>query len=345
VPAEQIVGAEHLVAFVHIPKTAGATVITMFASAYSKERVSKVGNYLRNPQKGMRKVRRVRREWDRASDGTGARISAGHTPYCILQEVMPLRTRYVTFLRDPVARVLSHYYRHIHRQQPERAGRIKKRPGARMRAESLEMALVEMRLPQIRNLATRFLCTHQSPDEDLPPAALDEAKANLRRFAFVGIQERFDESAALMQRELGMELVPYLSRHVSSGRPEARETSVEDRELIEEHNRLDMELYAFAVELFERQVAAAGESLAADVEELRSASAAADAEYRARHRRLSEWLDRELAPGTSRPYKAIVESASESGISPRELKVAKGLAGVRREYRDGGISHWTRPAT
>lgn len=341
-PAEHIVGGAPLFAFVHIPKTAGATVTSMFARAYSKQSVSKAGNYLRNPQKSMRKVRKVRSDWDRASNG--ARVSAGHTPYGILREVLPLRTRYVTFLRDPVDRVLSHYYRHIHRQQSDRAGRAKTRPGARMRAESLELALVEMRLPQIRNLATRFLCTHQSPSEDLPPAALEEAKANLGTFAFAGIQERFDESAALMQRTLGMGLVPYLSRHVSSGPAAAREVSSEDRSLIEEHNRLDLELYAFAVELFERNVAAAGEGLAADVELLRSASAAADAEYRARYRRTCDWLDVELPAGTSKPTKSLLSSADELGISMRELKVAKGLMGVKREYRDGGTSHWTRAA-
>jgi len=46
--------------------------------------------------------------------------------------------------------------------------------------------------------------------------------------------------------------MPYYLRHVSTKRPTIEETSRELRELVAEHNALDIELYRFARELFEK---------------------------------------------------------------------------------------------
>jgi hypothetical protein len=133
--------------------------------------------------------------------------------------------------------------------------------------------MVEMRLPQLNNLATRFLSGAPSPMDELPASALEDAKGNLRGFAFIGIQERFAESIVLLQRTLGLGLVPresYQNRHVSRNRPSVDEIPDEQRALIEDCNRLDVELYSFGAELFENAVAAAGRGFAADVERLRT---------------------------------------------------------------------------
>jgi hypothetical protein len=263
--------SEPLLAFVHIPKTAGATVTSMLAAAYSKPEVHKAGNYMRGPAKTAQKVA----GWHRK----GGRVSIGHVPYVVFRDRLPRDTRYMTFLREPVDRVLSHYYRHI-RRDPRHAGRAPK-PGARPKADSLEQALVEMRLPQLNNFATRFLSA--APDAlRLSASALEEAKANLHGFAFVGIQERFEESIVLLQRVLGLGSVPYVDRHVGSDRPAVEEIADEQRALILECNRLDAELYSFAVGLFDEAVAAADDGFAAAVEALRSRDAAdREAEWRA----------------------------------------------------------------
>jgi hypothetical protein len=112
-------GSEPLLAFVHIPKTAGGTVTSMLTAAYSKQGVKKTGNYVRNPDKTERKISSsLRKE---------GRVAAGHTPYGPLREHLPPDTRYMTFLREPVDRVLSHYYRHIHIRDPRRVGRPRER--------------------------------------------------------------------------------------------------------------------------------------------------------------------------------------------------------------------------
>jgi hypothetical protein len=225
----------------------------------------------------------------------------------------------MTFLREPVDRVLSHYYRHIHHPDLTPAVRLRAQERKRERAASLEEALVEKRLPQISNLATRFLCGHPTRDRDLAPSTLDNAKANLRNFAFVGIQERFDESLVLLQRMLGLDLVPYLNRHVSveGGRPAVDEIPDEHRALIEEHNGLDLELYSFGLELFEEAVARADKSFADDVERLPVLSAELNESAIEAARR---WLDSELPPGTSRPTAGLRREAKAAGVKIVALK-------------------------
>jgi Sulfotransferase family len=164
-------------------------------------------------------------------------VAVGHVPYSRFQAAeLPAGTRFMTFLRDPVDRVLSHYYGHVHP------------------AHSIEEAVEEMRLPLLRNLATRFLCGDPDPWGELSPLALYGARVNLRRFAFVGIQERFEESMERLQAMLGLDIPrkSYEDRHVNADRPAAGDISSEQRALILRHNSLDAELYTFALRLFDR---------------------------------------------------------------------------------------------
>jgi hypothetical protein len=234
----------------------------------------------------------------------------------------------MTFLRDPVDRVLSHYYRHRPRKQSKREqpGRVS---GGKITTASLEEALADPPLPELSNLATRFLCGHPSPMRELPASALDDAKANLREFAFVGIQERFEESIVLLQRTLGLDLVPYLNRHVSVDRPAVEQIPDEQLALIEQCNRLDAELYAFALGLFEDAVAASDESFAADVETLRALSADLNQQEIQNAR---DWLDRELPSGTAKPTAADYAAAEAAGVA---LPALKHVLSRRREEAGG----------
>lgn len=256
--------APPLVAFVHIPKTAGATATSFLVASYPSGAVGNAGNFFKSPERSTAKIARSPRH-------PGQRILVGHVPYGLYVEHLPPSTRYITFLREPVDRVLSHYHRHV---RPERTrqkqgpvpGNEQRRP--KYTANSLEEAL-DKRFPILENLQTRLLSSRASPFDELPRKALDEAKANLERFAFVGVADRFDESIVLLGRALDLGIAPYQNRHVNSNRPTIDEISDEQRSLIEDRNRLDLELYAFATQLFENAVEAGGKDLAAGVEELR----------------------------------------------------------------------------
>jgi len=304
-----------LIAFVHIPKTAGGTVTSMLARAYPGAALQKAGNYLIGSDATISKLRR-RGGLSQGRQPEGPRVNVGHVPYGVFAEHVQANTIYMTFLREPVDRVLSHYFRHIHDPDAPSdtvVGSNIERPVA----SSLEEALAA-ELPQLTNLMTRFLCSStQLPSEPLRPAALEEAKQNLRGFAFVGVQERFDESLVLLQRQLGLELVPYVNRHVSDDRPDVDEISSEQRALILEHNALDAELYEFALELFDQAVGAADGDVAADAQRLRSLSATTNEQVLGD---ASEFLDRELPEGSTRPISSVLAAAREQGISGFAVK-------------------------
>jgi hypothetical protein len=92
---------------------------------------------------------------------------------------------------------------------------------------------------------------------------LATAKRNLaERFAVVGLTRRFDETLLLLQRALGWSKVYYQRHNVTRGRPRRAAVPAPTLEVIAAHNKLDLELYAFAEELFEKQVRDQGPSFA-----------------------------------------------------------------------------------
>lgn len=288
--------------FVHIPKAGGGTLTALLTHAYGSGMIRDAGNYARNPEEVAEKARRAQKKGF-------PRALVGHVPYSVFRSYMPQDTLYITMLRETVGRVLSHYYRHLHKRSHS--------PGF-PQPESLAHAL-EMGLPQVTNLSTRLLC--DDPFDKLSDNALDQAKRNIRHFAFVGLRERFDESIVLLQRRLGLtEPVGYgQSRHVTTGeRPTASE---DERQLLLEKNALDVELYAYARELYDEAVSSA-EGLAAEVERQRALNARKLAEDDAALDRVTEWLDRELPPGARRPSEELWAAADAAAIPRDHLREA-----------------------
>jgi Sulfotransferase domain len=280
-----------MLAFVHIPRTGGGT----FSSAISKNysRLQGPGNYQKNPEATRNGVERIGRENVKKAVGD-------HVPYGLYLKYLPADARYITLVREPVDRVISHY--HFHAQ----AGKTPGAAGARklrtmweqlLNAERLdreggeqeepivlepdaEFSLEEglrRKIPIYDNFMTRFLWGGESLFGELPPDAVERAKENISKFWFVAIRERLDDSIVLLGKKLGVGLMPYHHRHVSQKRPPLDETPAELRELVAENNAMDIELYRFAREQFDA-AAPAPRSLAKDVVELKKLSVAVTAE-------------------------------------------------------------------
>jgi len=280
-----------LIAFVHIPRTGGGT----FSSAISKNysRLQGPGNYQKNPEATRNGVARIGR-------GGIKKAVGDHVPYGLYRRYLPDDTRYITVLRDPVDRVLSHY--HFHAQAGKTPGAAGERKLRTMWEELLNTERLEReggeneeaiaiepdaefsledglrrRIPIYDNFMTRFLWGGESLFGELPADAVDRAKENISQFWFVGVSERLDDSIVLLGKKLGVGLMPYHLRHVSQKRPPLDETPAELRELIAEHNAMDIELYRFGRDQFDAAAPAPGK-LAQETEELRQLSVAVTAE-------------------------------------------------------------------
>lgn len=259
-----------LVAFLHIPKTAGTTLNAILARQYSPDETHEImmrgmswlvprPTLVPRPLISLSKIRRLK---SALGCGRTVRMIHGHFDLSI-KKVLPGDVRLFTFLRDPVERAISHYY-HYRRQIGDPIHPLAMR-------STLEewvggCGLVEMDNGQTRRLAGEMNLACGRVTQQL----LERAKASLvQTFAVVGLTERFEESLILLQRAFGWTLHRFALRNVGDNRPRRTELSWETLKAIEECNRYDLDLYRFAAGLFEQ--AAGRIDMAGELARLRAA--------------------------------------------------------------------------
>ncbi len=178
----------------------------------------------------------------------GLRLIKGHYRFG-LHESLPQPARYVTMLRDPVERVISHYayMRETPRHPLHELARRENLAGYVDSGASRELDNGQVRL--ISGWEKRYAFG------ECPPQMLDEARRNIQRsFTAVGIVELFDPSLVLMKRALGWRDIRYLRRNVTRRRPRREEFSGAELAAVENRNALDLELYRWARSRLEREL-------------------------------------------------------------------------------------------
>ena len=309
---------EPVVAFVHIPKTAGGTLKMMLGRAYGRDSVHDAGNYLRNPEKTASAA---------ARHSPKMRVTIGHTPYGLFTPP--------SAARDP-----------LHHVPPRARSNASSRTTTGTwptRTESLGHAL-EAGMPHVTNLMTRYLCSEATTGA-LPDSALEEAKANLETFTFVGFQDRFDESVVLLQEALGLPMIPYgSSKHVNTERPSLEQVGEQERAAIVAGNQLDIALFEWARGRFYPALEASDSEFRDKVVELRNASQESATAQQERVEIALNWLTEALPPGTERSFpELLAEAAAEANITKPDLKAAKRRIKPRCEVRrENGNLFWVR---
>ncbi|MGC2087563.1 MAG: sulfotransferase family 2 domain-containing protein [Bradyrhizobium sp.] len=177
----------------------------------------------------------------------------GHFGY---QHVAKLRgDRYLmTFLRDPVERVISNY--HFLRSGSPVSGYSQRATGA---AKALTLSeFLRCDEPGVRMVTENFQAKalafdirpeHQHTIVDLHR----QAAHNLATFDFVGIVEYFSESLLALSDAIGRE-VPLKRMNAASERSSAATVSSDDLDLIRRLNAVDIALYAAARTRFEQTI-------------------------------------------------------------------------------------------
>lgn len=230
--------------FVHIPKTAGTTFQTILSGVYRGAATCPV-------YPGWEAVRPeiLARSW-----GSKLALVGGHFPYGLhadpdMKSLLHKKINYITFLRDPVARVVSHFNHVMYAGDPAHAEIVAEYP-------TIEKFIDH---PWARNVQTNFLLGFGLQFDDDPATAIRDAAAVLRsRFKVVGLSERFDESLILCAEAFGWELPTHTPANRAVDR--ARALRVEDLDesvvaRIRAANRCDIALYEYAQSLFDKRVA------------------------------------------------------------------------------------------
>ena len=230
--------------FLHIPKTAGTTLHHILERCYPKDQIFTFKDPIdQDAIEHFKQLAEDRRE--------PYRLVKGHLSFGFHRH-LPGPSTYFTFLREPIARVLSFYY--YARSHPDHY------LYSLLRRGDVDLkTLLRQRTPttlEFFNLETSMIAGDewQNPDRSADRIALERAKQNLRtHFQFVGLTEEFDASLQRLSAIFGWKAGSYSKKNVTRRKPPIETVDTETRELLREANAFDIELYQFARELFEAQ--------------------------------------------------------------------------------------------
>ncbi|MEM9544939.1 MAG: hypothetical protein AAGA77_03155 [Bacteroidota bacterium] len=229
--------------FIHIPKTSGTSFRFMLFQQFKQEHIFPNMVDLFNREN---KYPRLKELSALNLDDFSKRIELflGHYPYAIGRKIFkePLPLRYLVFLREPVSRVVSHLH-HLQREHYID------------RKMSL-LEILEKRKSELANLQTRWLCNDFKKTKELSSTKLlTQAKVNLENIDFIGLSEHFDLSLALANKTFGWNMGKSVNYNVA---PKIDSPNATLLEHIEKICNLDIELYTYAVQLFNKRIAEGG---------------------------------------------------------------------------------------
>lgn len=225
--------------FLHVPKTAGTTLVGVIEREYGVERIARVyGGEFGIPVEELLGWPARRRR--------AVRAVVGHLPYGVAEH-LPGRSVYATLLRDPVDRIVSHFSYAL--TQPSLVSLHDIDPAH----PSLEQHVTGSPLRHLVNDAQTGLIGGDVSLRAVEPGEreLERAMERLDRHVVFGVQERFDESLLHLARTFGWDLPVYTTVNVTSPRPAIEAVAPATRAVIEEHNALDRRLYDHAKARFD----------------------------------------------------------------------------------------------
>ncbi len=260
---------------IHLPKTGGTTLASLIEKKVDRRFywlkdvffvwLNPKGNPLRD---FLALPSRERDRFDALS---------GHMPTGI-HRILSRPCAYITLLRDPLERLISSYYHAALRpgsyfydaikrgeltvdQFVARGGGLNWMTKRLLGFDLLDEAWDWRRLDEIKASGMEMRDTlERSKYKRVTPAMLEQAKTKLReQFMLVGVTEKFSDFVFLLTRELGWASAPhYRLKNISPLRSRALRLAPEVIAQFRERNRMDIALYAYAKQLFERRWAELG---------------------------------------------------------------------------------------
>jgi len=197
--------------FLHVPKTAGVSMSRTIIRQFAEDEVYHVRSRAHERAPVFSKAHGTIDDFRRLPETERGRyrLILGHMHFG-LHEHVPRPCAYVTVLRDPVERLLSHY------GQFRRMAENHEFPDGHGFSTFEEFCKTKWNAAD--NHQTRFLCGTEF-DRYSRAENLERAKENLRRhFRVVGTMERFDETVGVLHRVHGWPDVAQFRDNVGRGR-------------------------------------------------------------------------------------------------------------------------------
>ena len=239
------------VLFIHIPKTAGGSFLTILGNLFGERRVVRLER--------MEEMEKSQIDRLLARDLKKFDCLMGHFPIHVFTEYRSV-FRAFTMLRDPVERVLSHFRFYKSRPRGEMT-RLELREDFTLE-DFLESQFPE-NYAQTRNLMCRMLCGDakmldpSNPsfwDPEDPGAMVEQSLANLGAIDF-GIVEQMEATLMLLRHAWGLD-TPLEEYHNNWTGPSGEERNPRCIQRIVDLNTSDIALYAEARRLFQNRVRA-----------------------------------------------------------------------------------------
>ena len=215
--------------FLHIPKAGGTTMTHVFMKNFRKDEIfivepkNPIGNYQALDAEQKKNIK----------------VIEGHFTFGLHEEIGE-KPRYITFLREPIDRIISYYYY------------VKKCRGHYIYDYGQKLSLKDFVSNGISiemdNDQTRYISGIRNiPFGSCNNEMLEKAKKNLvKHFEVTGITELFDEALVLSKILFGLKDIRYEIQNKTRQRPAIEQVDKETLEVIKAHNQLDLQLYDFA---------------------------------------------------------------------------------------------------
>lgn len=243
--------------FLHIPKTAGSTLHKIIGRQYKPKSIFSI-----NGERAQESIA----EFKNLSESQRSEIQVlkGHMRFG-LHEYLPQSSSYITVLRDPVDRVISHYYYVLRKPNHYLHNQITSKN------MSLKDYVSSGITKELDNSQTRLISSTAAniPYGECSAEVLESAKKNIQEnFAVVGLADEFDKTLILLKRAFKWKTPFYIKANITKNRPLKEDISKETLNAIEKYNELDIELFSDVKQRFDKQINQLGSSFEREMSQL-----------------------------------------------------------------------------
>lgn len=229
-----------LLILLHIPKTAGSSLVKGLSQNFKTEEVLLLYGIKKTSDLISSKIA----SFDKRKRDS-IKLVAGHQVWFGIHNYFPNhRPRYITFLRDPVSRVISNYYKilrdpnhQLHQRFMDNRPTLEEFVNGQVTQVAINHMTVFLARQKVDNQHNARQCTKFNND------LLHTAFKNLSEFWFVGLKERYASDITKISKLINKEISEYFINRPEKVQIGRNIPSAEIIRACHENNQMDSNLY------------------------------------------------------------------------------------------------------